>query len=781
MAHSHRSTLKTKHKPFKSKHASKSAIKARNKGKVEKGAGAGKAPHVMSKQERRNLANQIKANKNFEVTENKKVFDGRYGAPKVVAVIPLTEDVDCQEVVHKLNQSVGHDKEATFGPNGFGTSTVTIERFKQKIKYFIPRRDFFAVLDAAKVADIVVFVLSAVTEVDKAGETCIRAIESQGVSTVVPVIAHLDEAGQSKKQTDAVRTSLFSYFSHFFPSTEKIYSLDVASEAQNAARFLCQKFPKGVLWRDERPYMLADDVAWDKDSQTVAIRGVVRGRGLNADRLVHIPGYGDFQIHAVQADGRGPLTPTANDGMETDDQILTRPSEGQDSLEDLAPEPLEDDEMMDDEQDNEEVAEERTGVMMDGEQPTLRRFADASDDEDDTGVPKHVPKGMSTYMAHWIVDDEDEEGEDGSDEEGSDNEMEADGETTMAAAATDDAMSEFPETDNQTEAFVELSAEEEERQLKEFRARAKEDLDFPDEIEIPPNVSAKERLHRYRGVKSLRTCTWDANERDARRPEEWQRLTRIGNYRATRNRVLKEALTTGGQVPVGTPVIVYVRAPETVASFYDREQPLIMYGLLRHEHQLAVVNMSINPNTEYTEPVASKADLVVQCGPRRLRIHPLFSQAGSNAANGVYKYDRFLQPGRAATATVIAPLTFGSVPVVYFARDADGALDMVGSGSVLDADKNRVLAKRVVLTGHPLKIHKKLVTIRYMFFNPEDVQWFKAVPLFTKHGRTGYIKESLGTHGYFKATFDGRIDSQDTVGMALYKRVWPRLSFPCDF
>jgi hypothetical protein len=29
--------------------------------------------------------------------------------------------------------------------------------------------------------------------------------------------------------------------------------------------------------------------------------------------------------------------------------------------------------------------------------------------------------------------------------------------------------------------------------------------------------------------------------------------------------------------------------------------------------------------------------------------------------------------------------------------------------------------------------------------------------------------------GYFKASFDGKIDKQDTVGLSLYKRIWPRL------
>lgn len=795
-SHHHRSTTKVSHKAFKSRHSTKGFIKELSKGKVEDHEKKNRKTlhqQVISKIDRRHHARQLKQLKHQENVKSTSVFSGQNGAPRIVAVVPLCEENDSRLAVQKLSEDTGNDALTSLS----GPLKTRVDRFKQSILYLPINRDLLPALDACRVADFVVLLLSPTQEAGEKGESILRAIECQGISNVLTMVQNLDSVEPPKRRSQVI-TSLKSYISHFFPGQEKIHSLDLDRECANVIRTLCTTTPKGVRWREDRSWMLVEDVEWPSENDSsnkngeVIVTGVIRSKGLKANRLVQIGDWGQFQIEKI-TDASLPIArkrktdEMALDADDKEEKVLDKPDQEQDDLAGLAPYDAAMEDV--DEVSVTQAPPERRGVLLDDH----HYFSD--DESHLPEAPKRLPKGTSSYQAAWFLGDISDSGSDAEDVVDSEGDLAMDApalpqdgfeglDHTTKRDPTETTPSEYP----QSEMFLDPSPDDEAAQLEAYRSQrrneAVDDLEFPDEIELLPNVLARERLARYRGLKSSKTSRWEVGEDKAYEPEDWNRLLQISDYKRAKKQATREALV-GGLQP-GKRVNVYLRnVPLSLQKSYDSKQPLAMFSLLCHEQKRTIVNFTITLGSEYPAPIRSKDELILQCGSRRLVINPLFSQTG-NTPNNVHKFQRYLHPGQTAMATFIAPLTWGTVPALFFKKseglepsDLDhdvgtSGLQLVATGTSQAPDRARVIAKRIILTGHPYKIHKKLVTVRYMFFNREDVNWFKALQLWTKRGRSGFVKESLGTHGYFKATFDGRINPQDAVGVSLYKRVFPR-------
>ncbi|MCL4134959.1 UNVERIFIED_CONTAM: hypothetical protein GTU68_007725, partial [Idotea baltica] len=234
-----------------------------------------------------------------------------------------------------------------------------------------------------------------------------------------------------------------------------------------------------------------------------------------------------------------------------------------------------------------------------------------------------------------------------------------------------------------------------------------------------------------------------ALEQDEELPLDYQRIIHFHfrNFYHTKRRIFKE--DREGALP-GWYVIIHLK--DVPRHLYNdhlaSRSPLTVYSLLNHEHKMSVLNLVLKSHPlGHLRPIKAKERLVFHIGVRRFSNAPIFSE---HSNGNKHKFSRFFHPGQTVVASMFAPVCYPPCPVSVYRERADGAQDLVASGSVLSADPNRIICKRTVLSGHPFKVNRKSAVIRYMFFNTDDIMWFKSVELRTKWGRRGHIKEPLG-------------------------------------
>ena len=269
----------------------------------------------------------------------------------------------------------------------------------------------------------------------------------------------------------------------------------------------------------------------------------------------------------------------------------------------------------------------------------------------------------------------------------------------------------------------------------------------------------------------------------------------------------------------GHPAARYLAARYGVDASSPRPGRIPDSRRLRRQHIRGPCRCStddaVGPAEAADATLKGKQRFLFRCGFRTFSASPIFSEDARLADK--FKLERYVQPRQQLVASIYAPALYAPAPMLAFLEPTDpmapllavaaaataedgsaaaaaaaaalssgaggagnavgvgGPLGVpVGYGSLLSVNADRIIVKKIMLTGLPFKCMKKKAVVRFMFFSPEDVRWFKPVELHTKLGRKGSIRESLGTHGYMKCIFDGIVHQHDTVCMNLYKRAFPK-------
>ena len=701
----------------------------------------------------------------------KRSLGGQDFPPVLTAVISLQNQNEgsCAQLIKALT-TCSDDVTVT---KSTSCTHIAFPRFKQRFSFIV--RDSsapMAALDAAKVCDNVLFILSAL-ETNETGfaeefEPVLGAVLAQGLSTSpVFVLKDLDQLAQ-KKQNDA-KKAILKALNKRFP-VEKLYICESESEGVLLLRHLGQLRHRANSLRDNRSYLISEESQFIGESSTGTLKltGYVRSQTFSANRLVHVPGLGTYQVEKIES---SPDPHPLN-------EVNKRSKAGEVTMGDEEVKVI----AVPDE-DAENLITENEPDAFDGEQylgaEDEAMAAEAIVEDSKKKKTIRVPKGTSEYQAAWIMDqleDGDEEDEDDEDDDSEDEDMIEAEEEDVSEGEEEDAQEEYETMTVTSEADLDANYDEkhfdeaEERETLQQYKEARTDAMFPDEVDTPVEVPARVRFQKYRGLASFRSSPWDPYEN---LPPDYARIFQFENFNRTKKRVLTEE-AEGAEA--GWYVSVYLKdVPAQEAKEAMARGPLAAFNMLPHENKMSVINVVVKRHSlGHCDPIKSKTRLIFHVGYRRFAACPVFSQ---HTNGGKHKLERYWREGATVVMTMFAPITFPPGNVLVYHETVSGGQDLVGTGSLLSVDPNRLVIKRAVLSGAPFKLTKRKATVRFMFFNREDINWFKPVELRTKYGRRGHIREPLGTHGHMKCIFDNQLSQQDTVLLNLYKRVFPKWTY----
>lgn len=236
---------------------------------------------------------------------------GGDAAPRVVAVVG-PKGVGKSTIIRNLVKHYSKRKLVTVT----GPVTVVSGR-KKRVTFVEVGPDLSCMIDAAKIADLVLLVIDASFGFEMETFEFLNIAAAHGMPKVMGVLTHLDSMREGKQVSRTKKVLKDRFWAELYDGAKLFYLSGITTtgdylnrEILNLARFISVTKFANIRWRAEHPYVLADRVEdiTPKDiaasaNRRVAAYGYIRGTPLRVGQngwRVHVAGVGDLSAVNVE-------------------------------------------------------------------------------------------------------------------------------------------------------------------------------------------------------------------------------------------------------------------------------------------------------------------------------------------------------------------------------------------------------------------------------------------------------------------------------------------------
>nr|XP_027202871.1 ribosome biogenesis protein bms1-like [Dermatophagoides pteronyssinus] len=221
-------------------------------------------------------------------------------------------------------------------------------------------------------------------------------------------------------------------------------------------------------------------------------------------------------------------------------------------------------------------------------------------------------------------------------------------------------------------------------------------------------------------------------------------------------------------IPVGSYVKIRVKGIsrkciEAYRNHTHSVKPIVIGGLNANETSLTFLKCKIIRHRWAPKVLNSTEPLLFSVGWHRYQSLPYFAIEDRNSVRIRYlKYTPLYLHCLMYINGFAVPPNTGILAMKYFSRSyVDWRISL--TGSVLACEPNPSIKKKLKLIGDVSKIHINTAFIINMFQSSFEVNRFRFAKIQTTSGIRGVIKKAKGEDGEFRATFEAKIQPNDTI------------------